>query len=407
MKRFGLLGESLAHSFSPFIHAQLGGYEYRLYEKKREELDGFFMYGDFDGINVTFPYKKEVLKYCRSVSGTAQLTGSVNTIIRLPCGDFHGENTDFFGFCYLLKKTGVNISGKKAVVLGSGGSSLTVRAVLNRFNPREVIVVSRSGAENYGNIHRHSDAQIIINTTPAGMYPNNGVSPVSDSAIFKNCEAAVDLIYNPAHTEFLAQAEELGIPCFNGLSMLTAQAKKSAEYFTGTNISDEKIEDITAKTLKKTRNIILIGMPGCGKSSIGRALAEKSNREFADSDEWIEKKSKKSIPEIFSDCGEEVFRKLETEALETLCKLSGLVIAAGGGVVTTPRNRRIIRQNGLVIYLTRELSDLPVCGRPLSEKQGVEALAAVRLPLFESWSDCKIPVSGIAQTAAEIYYEFL
>ena len=407
MGRFGLLGERLAHSFSPFIHAQLGDYEYRLYEKQPDELDGFFRHGDFDGLNVTIPYKKAVIQYCGSLSETAKAIGSVNTLTRMPNGAFHGDNTDFFGLQYLLKKAGANPPEGKTIILGSGGSSLAVQAVLHDMKAKEVYVISRSGTDNYGNIHRHYDAAAIINTTPVGMYPNNGSSPIGDLKMFENCRLVVDLIYNPARTELLMQAEDLGIPGANGLSMLVAQAKKAAECFTGAAIDDEKIEAISAKIARQTQNIVLIGMPGCGKTSIGQALAKKTGREFADTDAWVAGAGKKSIPAIFSEDGEEAFRRLETDALKTLCKQSGFVIATGGGIVTRPENKKIIRQNGVVVYLDRDLSELPVSGRPLSAREGVAALAAVRLPLYEQWSDCKIAVCGIEQTAEEIYIKML
>ena len=401
MARFGLLGERLTHSFSPFIHAELGDYEYRLYEKKPDELDSFFAGGDFGGINVTIPYKKDVIKYCRSLSKTAQIIGSVNTIIRQSDGTFYGDNTDFYGFAYLLKKAGVDFSCGKTLILGGGGSSLTVQAVLQDMNAREVVVISRGGTDNYENIHKHDNATGIINTTPVGMYPNNGASSI-DLKMFKHCRAIVDLIYNPARTQLLLQAEELGIANRNGLSMLVAQAKKAAEYFTDTQIDDNKIEEIAAKIHNKTRNIVLIGMPGCGKTSIGKALSEKTGREFADSDDLIVQTSGKSIPDIFTQDGEDAFRKIETDVLKTLCKRSGLIIATGGGVVTRPENRNIIRQNGVVVFLDRDIAELPVADRPVSIRDGVSALAAVRLPLYEQWCDIKIPVRNFEQAVCEI-----
>lgn len=405
-RRFGLLGERLAHSFSPFIHAELGDYEYRLYEKNPDELDVFFKHGDFDGLNITIPYKKAVIPYCRSLSETARITGSVNTITRFADGTFHGDNTDYFGFAYLLNKIGVNPSNGKIIVLGNGGSSLTVQTVLQDMKAREVVVISRTGTDNYGNIFKHYDAKTIINTTPVGMYPNNGFSPISDLRAFKNCCAVIDLIYNPARTELLMQAEELGISCGNGLAMLAAQAKRSAEYFTGTAIDDEKIEDVMSKIVMKTRNIVLIGMPGCGKTSIGQSLAEKTGREFADTDEWIVETRGKSIADIFAEDGEDTFRKLESDTLKTLCKRSGLIIATGGGIVTRQENKNVVRQNGTVIYLDRDIAELAVSGRPLSKREGVNALAAARLSLYEQWSDLKLSVQGVEQTATKIYNKF-
>ena len=405
MGRFGLLGERLAHSFSPFIHAELADYEYRLYEKKPDELEEFFRRGDFDGLNVTIPYKQDVMKYCSSLSETAEIIGSVNTITRLPDGSFHGGNTDFFGFSYLLKKAGVNPRGGKTIILGSGGSSLTVRAVLHDMQAQEVII-SRTGINNYENIYRHYDAETIVNTTPAGMYQNNGISPVNDLGMFRNCRAVVDLIYNPARTELLMQAEGLGIPCANGLAMLVAQAKKSAEYFKNAAVDDEIIDIIISKITQKTQNIILIGMPGCGKTSVGLALAEKTGREFADTDELIVNTCGKSIPAVFAEDGEEAFRRMESEALKTLCKRSGLIIATGGGIVTRPENKKIIRQNGTIFYLDRDISELPVSGRPVSERDGVHALAAARFPLYEQWSDFKINIRGVEQASEEICRKF-
>jgi shikimate dehydrogenase len=406
MKRFGLLGERLTHSFSPFIHEELGNYEYRLYEKKPAELDDFFRHGGFDGLNVTIPYKQTVIPYCGSLSETARIIGSVNTITRLADGTFHGDNTDFFGFKYLLDKAGANPSDGKTIILGSGGSALTVQAVLKDMKAGEVVVISRSGLNNYENIYKHYDAKIIINTTPVGMYPNNGISPISDLGLFKNCCTVIDLIYNPARTELLLQAQERGISFENGLAMLVAQAIKSAEYFTNTVINDEIINTFISKIIRKTRNIVLIGMPGCGKTSIGQALAKKTGREFTDTDEWIVRTSGKSIPAIFEEDGEEVFRRLESEALKTLCKRSGLIIATGGGIVTRAENKNVVRQNGTVIYLDRDISELPISGRPVSAREGTNALAAVRLPLYERWSEFKIPVRGIEQTANEIGNRF-
>ena len=402
MRRFGLLGERLSHSFSPMIHGELGSYEYNLYEKKPEELEHFLMHGNFDGLNVTIPYKTTVIPFCADLSKNARSTGSVNTITRRIDGSLFGDTTDYFGFAYLLKKTGVNLSGGKILILGSGGSSLTVQIVLKDMGIKEVVVISRSGADNYENIENHRDAILIINTTPVGMYPNNSISPLADFDIFQKCRAVIDLIYNPARTELLMQAEERGILAVNGLSMLVAQAKKAAEQFLGSSIPDAHIEKITLKILKTTQNIVLIGMPGCGKSSIGSALAKKLNREFADTDELITETVGKNIPAIFADDGEAEFRKLETAALRMLCKRSGLIIATGGGIVKRQENRNIIRQNGIVIFLDRDIGDLPVSGRPISERDGITTLAAERLPIYSQWGDYTVSVRGVEQTANDI-----
>jgi shikimate dehydrogenase len=326
----------------------------------------------------------------------------VNTLTRGADGSLYGDNTDYYGFYYLLKKTGVNPAGGKIIILGSGGSSLAAQAVLRDMNAGEIAVISRSGADNYDNIGKHSDAVMIVNTTPVGMYPNNGETPLKDLSIFKKCGAVIDLIYNPARTELLMQAEDRDILCADGLIMLAAQAKSSAEQFARSAVPDGKIEAVCSKIAGLTRNIILIGMPGCGKSSVGAALAQKMNREFADSDEYIIKAAGKSIPAVFAEDGEEAFRRLESAALRNLCKRSGLIIATGGGVVTRAENRHIIRQNGTVFFLDRALGELQISGRPLSEKQGVAALAAVRLPLYSRWSDYTVAVCGVEQTAEAI-----
>jgi len=399
---FGLLGEHLSHSYSPMIHAEFGDYEYNLYEKTHEELSEFLLSGDFEGINVTIPYKKAVIPFCARLSATAMAIGSVNTITRLADGSLYGDNTDYFGFSHLLGKSGVDFTAGKTIVLGSGGSSLTVQAVLRDLKAVDVVVVSRTGADNYENIIRHRDAILIVNTTPVGMYPNNGVSPLTDPEIFRNCHAVIDLVYNPLRTELLLLAERQGVFCMGGLVMLVAQAKRSAEQFLKSSIPDERIGEIVSKIDRQTRNIILIGMPGCGKTSIGLALAKKMGREFADTDELVEKTVGKPIPAVFKEYGEEMFRNLESVALKELCKRSGLIIATGGGIVTKPENRNVIRQNGIVVFLDRDITDLQVVGRPLSERAGVAALAAVRLPLYSQWSDYTVPVCGIDQTAVAI-----
>ena len=239
--RCGLLGRTLGHSYSPAIHKELAGYSYRLFEVEPEQLGSFLTSGAFDGLNVTIPYKKDVIPYCAELSETARAIGAVNTIVRRPDGTLWGDNTDAYGFSMLVQACGADVAGKKALVFGSGGASLTAQHVLKALGAREVVVISRHGADNYENLDRHADAQIAVNTTPLGMYPNTGVSPVSLGR-FPKLEAALDVVYNPARTEFLLQAERLGIPCANGLLMLTAQAKKSCEDFTGQPVPDSRMK---------------------------------------------------------------------------------------------------------------------------------------------------------------------
>ena len=241
--RCGLLGEKLGHSYSKAIHERLGGYSYELIECPRAELDAFMKGGSFDAINVTIPYKKAVIPYCAALSPIAERIGSVNAVIRQRDGSLYGDNTDAYGFMSMVKKSGVDIAGKKAIVLGSGGASATICAVLNELNAKSVAVISRSGQDNYENIHKHADAEIIVNTTPVGMYPNTGVSPV-DLSVFKGCKGVLDIVYNPHRTALLMQAEALGIPCMGGLNMLVAQAKRAAELFTVTAIPDSRTDEI-------------------------------------------------------------------------------------------------------------------------------------------------------------------
>ena len=250
----GLLGRKLGHSYSHQIHACLGDYSYTLFEKEPEEVEDFLKSGDFTGLNVTIPYKKTVIPYLAELSPNAKKLGAVNTIVRRKDGTLFGHNTDYFGFASLLKRSGLDVAGKKVLVLGSGGASNTVTAVLTGLGA-EAVVISRSGENNYENLQRHEDAAVIVNATPVGMYPNTGVSPV-DLKRFPKLEGVLDVIYNPARTQLLLDAEALHIPCANGLWMLVAQAKESAEYFTGTSIDDAAIAEIHANLAAQMANIV-------------------------------------------------------------------------------------------------------------------------------------------------------
>ena len=401
--RCGLLGRRLSHSYSPLIHSELGDYEYLLHEVEPEGLGAFLREGRFDGLNVTIPYKKDVAAYCAGLSDAARAAGSVNTLTRLPDGTLFGDNTDCFGFARLLERVGADPAGAKAVVLGSGGASLAVQAVLRGMGAKEIVVVSRGGPHSYADIHKHGDAALLVNATPVGMYPGNGASPIADLGAFRQCRAVIDLVYNPARTELLSQAEERGMPCENGMAMLVAQAKRSAEAFTGKAIPDERIDEIIGKIYLQTLNIVLIGMPGCGKTSVGKALARMAGRGFADTDEWVARRAGKTPAAIIAEDGEDAFRALEHEAMAALCKLSGMVIATGGGVVARPENRRVARQNGTVVFLDRDVAQLPVAGRPISMRDGIGALAAARLPLYKEWCDHAVPSRGVERTAQSIH----
>ena len=369
----GLLGRTLGHSYSPAIHAQLADYSYLLYEKEPEELEHFLRSGEFDGLNVTIPYKKAVIPYCAELSDTARAIGAVNTIVRRPDGTLWGDNTDAYGFSMLVRSSGAEVRGKKALVFGSGGASATAQYVLRQMGAREVVVISRHGEHNYENLDLHADAQIAVNTTPLGMYPNTGASPVDLSRLPK-LEAALDVVYNPARTEFLLQAERLGLKRANGLLMLVAQAKKSCEEFLGKPIADERIAAITKSLAVQMQNVILIGMPGSGKTTVGTGAAARLGRTFLDADAVLEQKAGMPIPEIFRLEGEEGFRQRETAVLAELGKQSGLVIATGGGCVTRPENYPLLHQNGMIFCLTRDLSRLPISGRPVSQALGAEEI---------------------------------
>ena len=403
MKRCGLLGEKLGHSFSPRIHQELGGYEYRLYEKSPQELDVFLKSGDFDGLNVTIPYKQTVIPYCARMSPRAQAIGSVNTLVRRADGSLWGNNTDYDGFSAMLEQANISLDGKKALVLGSGGASKTVQAVL-RDRGASVVVISRSGPDSYDNLDRHADARLVVNTTPVGMYPKNGAAAL-DIRRFPRCEAVLDVVYNPARTRLMLDAEACGIPAFGGLLMLVEQARRAAEIFTGNQIDAAVTGRLTAKLARETQNIALIGMPGCGKTTVGRALADLLGRPFYDADEQIETRAGRKIPDIFAQDGEAAFRRLETEVLAELSRQSGAVIATGGGVVTREENRDLLRQNSTIVWLQRDLHSLPLAGRPVSQSRPLNELAAERMPLYRAWCDAAVEVCGPEETAKAIQRE--
>lgn len=401
----GLLGRKLGHSYSPQIHNYLGKYSYVLFEKEPEDLEDFLRSSDFTGINVTIPYKKDVIPFLDELSPIAKKMGAVNTIVRRSDGTLFGHNTDYFGFASMIQKSELQVTGKKVLVLGSGGASNTVVAVLRELEAN-VVVISRSGDNNYNNLHIHADAAVIVNTTPVGMYPKTGVSPVN-LKLFPKLEGVLDVIYNPARTQLLMDAEKLNITYLNGLWMLVAQAKEAAEYFTGSEIDDSVITEIYNRLSSQTQNIVLIGMPGCGKSTIAALLADKLNRSCQDADSRIEELAGKPIPHIFSDDGEEVFRELETQALASLGKESGVVIATGGGCVTKARNYSLLHQNGQIFWLKRPLELLPTDGRPLSQKNKLTDLYAIRQPLYESFADHIIDNTDAPEKTADAIIKIL
>ena len=388
---FGLLGRKLAHSLSPQIHSLMCDYEYKLCPTEPEMLDAFFADTKLDGFNVTIPYKVEAYNRCSDLSETAKKAGSVNTVIRRKDGTLYGDNTDYFGFLYMAKKIGCDFKGKKVLILGSGGASLTAQLVAADEGAKEIIVVSRSGENNYGNISLHYDADIIVNTTPVGMYPHNGERLI-DLSQFKKCRKALDLIYNPARTVFLLDAQKLGIDCVNGLPMLVAQALRAAEVFTGKEIPLSEIDRIHDVILGNQKNIVLVGMPGCGKSTVARLLAEKTGRECVDTDSLVELCGE-TIPEIFEKYGEEEFRRRETEAIKSVAKEQGRIIATGGGAILREENRIALRENSTVIFLNAPIESLATDGRPLSKNlDALKKMYSIRLPLYLEAADVTIEV---------------
>jgi len=406
MKICGLLGRKLGHSYSPMVHNAFDmGYSYSLFEVEPGDLPEFLKNGNFHGLNVTIPYKKDVIPFCTELSPTAQAIGSVNTILRLPGGGLFGYNTDCQGFLAMLKQSGINPAGKKIIVLGSGGSSLTVCYALKQQKAAEIIVVSRGGKNNYDNLQY--DAQIIVNTTPIGMYPEKGKTLINPED-FPKLEGVLDLVYNPAKTKLILDAEEKNIPSLGGITMLVGQAAAAAGLFAGNKKVDIKLEkSVTVLLRRKMENIVLIGMPGCGKSTIARLLAEKTGKEFIDADQKLEEKTGKTIPEIFKTEGEPAFRRYETEILEEYGKKSSQVIATGGGCVTVPENFYHIKQNSTVIFLERDLSKLEREGRPLSENSDLQAMYDSRLPLYQKFADYTVKNTTFEEVVDGILIGFL
>lgn len=395
----GLLGKTLSHSYSPQIHSYLGDYSYCLFEKQPDILEVFLKNGDFTGLNVTIPYKKDVIPYCTELSDCAKKMGAVNTVVRRQDGTLIGHNTDYFGFLSMVKRTGLHLTGKKVLVLGSGGASATAVSVLKELGANPV-VISRSGENHYGNLYLHQDASVIVNATPVGMYPHAGVSPVNLD-IFPQLEGVLDIVYNPARTKLLLDAEARGILTENGLWMLVAQAKEAAEWFTGTKISDDRIAEIHKLLKRQMENIILVGMPGCGKSTVGRLVAALSGKTFVDADVEIEKATQMSIPDIFAKEGEDGFRQWESNVLQQLGQKSGLVIATGGGCVTREENYAHLHQNGKIVWLQRDLNTLATDGRPLSLSGKIEEMWTIRKPLYERFSDYAVKNDSSPENAAE------
>lgn len=401
---YGLIGRTLGHSYSVPIHRALGNETYALYPLEPEALGTFLARPDVGGLNVTIPYKRDVLPYCERLDETAREIGSVNTIVREHDGSLTGYNTDAYGLAYMAGRAGISFAGRKVVVFGSGGASLSAQYVATRGGARAVVVVSRGGADNYDNLSRHADAEILINTTPLGMTPNTGELP-ADPARFPNCVGVLDLVYNPSQTALLFRAKELGIPCSGGLSMLVAQAKAAEELFFGHTIPNSAIERVLAQTAMDMQNIVLIGMPGSGKTTVGAALSRLSGRECVDLDEEIVLKAGMPIPAIFAERGEAAFRALERELAAQWGKASGKILVTGGGIVKDERNYYALKQNGRIYKIDRDVSLLEREGRPLSASADLSAMLRERAPLYERFRDATVTNDNSAEEVANQIWE--
>ncbi len=396
----GLIGQNLSHSYSKLIHSKLGNYEYELYSICPEELESLVKSRSFIGFNVTMPYKKTVMKYCDELSATARRVGSVNTLA-FENGALKGYNTDYFGLSYALDRSGVRLKNKKVVILGNGGVSATVQALAHDLGAKEVLVCSSRSNFNYKNIYTESDAEIIINATPVGMYPHSEEKLI-DLTKFKNLSGFADLIYNPFYTRLMLDAKEMKVPVCGGLAMLVAQAKGSSEIFMKTKLENDLIEKIIKEIYFKMANIVLVGMPGSGKTTIAKILAEKTGKKFVDSDFEIEKFSSLSIPEIFETKGEKEFRKIESEILKKISKQTSVVLSTGGGSVLTENAYQILKQNAEIYWVKRDLSLLEMSGRPLSKSSSeIENIYKKRSFIYESLCDKIIENSSSAESAAQ------
>ena len=402
--RCGLIGEHLGHSFSPKIHEKLADYSYGLFEISKDEIGDFAKNGGLDAFNVTIPYKKDIIPFLDEISPEASAIGAVNTVVRRD-GKLYGYNTDYFGFEYMLSLSGIDPKGKKALVLGKGGASLTVCSVL-RDKGVSSLTVFGSRDNTPENIALCNDAEIIVNATPVGMYPNNLKAPVELSA-FHHCVLVLDLIYNPTKTALLLDAERLGITGVNGLPMLVAQAAKAFEYFTGDSFDSDDIEKITSDISRETRNIILVGMPSCGKSTLGKLLAEKTGRIFFDADDEFTHTHKITPAQAITELGEDAFRSMEHQVILELGKKSEAVIATGGGAVTRKENYAPLHQNGVILFLERELDKLTSKGRPLSQMTDIHELYAKRIDSYRAFADITLSSQEIPELTAALAQSLL
>lgn len=402
---YGLLGHDLEHSYSEQIHKELGlrgrvAYDYRILDVGPEELETFLARSDISGLNVTIPYKTAILAFCQELSDDVLRIGAANTVV-MKKGKLWAYNTDIAGFKYMVEKSNIKIAGKKCMILGNGGASKAVRCALEDLGARDIVALSRDGFNDYEALSIHYDAEIVVNATPVGMYPNNLESLISLKS-FPRVSGVIDLVYNPLRTALLLEAEELGIPHIGGLSMLVAQARESYNLFFDRNMINATVEDVTAMLFKQNQNIILTGMPGCGKTTIAEAIGEATGREVIDIDKVVEEEQGRSVAEIINKYGEETFRNLEHDAILENCKKSGKVIALGGGAILDRDNYPALHQNGKIFFIRRDISLLPTDDRPLSKSpETLMEMQKIRLPLYQDAADAEIENNGTIEEAVE------
>lgn len=416
---YGLVGHPLGHSWSPQIHERLGSAPYALYDLAEDEVAPFLSSGAWRGLNVTIPYKRLAAELADVRSPAVERLGAANTLVRDADGRIVAENTDVLGFAWMLarfcrERLGASprelLEGRKALVLGSGGAGAAVRDALEHAAGARVVTVSRSGDQTYDTLaERHGDAVLLVNATPVGMFPRCPASPVDDGTLARlgGLRGVLDVVYNPTRTGLCLAAERLGLPSESGLPMLVAQALYASELFQGKDLDDALVGQIERKILAQTENVVLIGMPGAGKTTCGRALARLLGRPFVDLDEAIALETGRGAAQIIREDGEEAFRAIETQVTGSYAARSGLVVACGGGVVTRPQNRDLLRQNGRIVFLDRPIDELSSEGRPVSQAKGVEQVAAERMGLYRAWADVTLPCTGSAAGDAALARQLL
>lgn len=403
---YGVLGRVLGHSYTPTIYKELAGLEYVRFEREPEDLHAFMTGDEWEGTNVTIPYKRAVMEYLDELSPLAERMGNVNTITRLPDGRLRGDNTDYFGFQCLVEELGVEVAGKKALVLGAtGGAGTTASMVLGDLGAI-VVPVGRTSEVNYDNIAQQSDAALLVNCTPAGMFPHCPDAPCTLEGL-DALEGVIDIVYNPARTGLMLEAECRDIPCIGGLLMLVAQAAQAVERYTGQVTPRERILDVTERLSRREQNIALIGMPGSGKTRVGEQIALLTGREHIDLDRALEERLGMPCADFIVEHGEPAFREQETAALADISKRSGLVLSTGGGVVTRDENYPLLHQNSQIVMLNRKLDELAHKGRPITARDGIDKLAEQRMPRYRAWADHIIDSRDCAANTAQALLDTL